>query len=123
MDIVIVDVGAVSEGGDGGVGLLLNEREHVFICLSEVVGGGDIWERCAVWEPFGGESISGAVEFRYETVEASIVVHGWSDLRTMNAMRRGGFMLIWYFMDKDSGAQWCKWYEIKSEGSKYCCPC
>ena len=49
MDIVIVDVGAVSEGGDGGVGLLLNEREHVFICLSEVVVGGDLWERCAVW--------------------------------------------------------------------------
>ena len=72
----IVDVGAVSDGGDGGVGILLNEGEHVFSCLSKVVVSGDLWEQSDVWEPVDGDSISGGVEFRYETVGASVVDHG-----------------------------------------------
>ena len=119
-DICIVDVGAISEGGDDGVGPLFNYREHVFSCLSKVVVGSDLWERSAVWEPVDVDSIPSAVEFGYETVEASVVVHGWFDVRTMNSMRGEGFTFIGCFVDKDFGAQRCKWCEIEVEASKYC---
>ena len=76
LDIGIFDVGALSEGGSVGVGLQLYEGDHVFSCFSEVVVRGNILKWCAVWEPVDRDSISGAFKFRYETVEASLVVHG-----------------------------------------------
>ena len=76
-----------------------------------------------MWEPVNGDYISGAVEFGYETVEASVVVHGWSDVPTMNAVRGEGFTLIGCFVDKDSGDRRFNWSAIGVEGAKYCCPC